>query len=221
MERLICILIGYVFGMFQTAFIYGKLHHIDIREHGSGNAGTTNALRTLGWKAGFITFLGDVLKAVLASLVVRLIYRNTHADCMTMLVLYTGIGTVLGHNFPCYLKFKGGKGIATTAGVIMSLGCWQLCVLGILMFFLTLFITRYVSASSLVLVITVFAGFVVFDHTGLIGGLATKAFTYEATIVMLVFVILAFVRHKANIVRIIKGTENEFKLKKNMVEEDK
>lgn len=221
MERLICLIIGYVFGMFQTAFIYGKLHHIDIREHGSGNAGTTNALRTLGWKAGFITFLGDVLKAVLASLVVRLIYRNTHADSMTLLVLYTGIGTVLGHNFPCYLHFKGGKGIAATAGVIISLGCWQLDLLGFVMFILTLFITRFVSAGSLVMVLSVFAGFVVFAHIGLIGGMGTNAVIYEAIVVMLVFVILAFVRHKANIGRLIKGTENKFKLKKNMVEEEK
>ena len=221
MERIICLLIGYVFGMFQTAFIYGKLHHIDIREHGSGNAGTTNALRTLGWKAGFITFLGDILKAILASVVVRLIYRNSHADCMTLLVLYTGIGTVLGHNFPCYLKFKGGKGIAATAGVIISLGCWQLCLLGLILFFLSLYITRYVSVGSLVMVLSVFAGFVTFNHVGLIGGLDTNAYIYEAIIVMLVFVILAFVRHKANIVRLINGTENEFKLKKNMVEENK
>ena len=85
MERLLCLIIGYVFGMFQTGFIYGKINHIDIREHGSGNAGTTNALRTLGWKAGFITFAGDILKAVLASLVVRLIFRNTHTDSMTLL----------------------------------------------------------------------------------------------------------------------------------------
>ena len=221
MERLLCLIIGYVFGMFQTGFIYGKINHIDIREHGSGNAGTTNALRTLGWKAGFITFAGDILKAVLASLVVRLIFRNTHTDSMTLLVLYTGIGTVLGHNFPFYLHFKGGKGIAATAGVIVSLGCWQLDLLGFAAFMLTLFITRYVSAGSLVMVLSVFAGFVVFDYIGLIGGLLSKATTIEATIVMLVFVILAFVRHKANIKRLLHGEENEFKLKKNMVEEEK
>ena len=140
---------------------------------------------------------------------------------MTFLVLYTGIGTVIGHNFPFYLHFKGGKGIAATAGVIVSLGCWQLELLGFAAFMLTLFITRYVSAGSLVMVLSVFAGFVVFDHTGLIGGLLSKATTIEATIVMLVFVILAFVRHKANIKRLLHGEENEFKLKKNMVEEEK
>ena len=74
MERIICLLIGYVFGLFQTGYLYGKTKHIDIRTKGSGNAGTTNALRTMGKKAGLITLLGDCLKCVFAVLVVRLIY---------------------------------------------------------------------------------------------------------------------------------------------------
>lgn len=85
-ERLISIGIGYLFGLFQTGYIYGKLHHIDIRKYGSGNAGTTNALRTLGWKAGVVTFLGDCLKCVAAALVVHLIYGNTHADLILSLI---------------------------------------------------------------------------------------------------------------------------------------
>ena len=76
MERLICVAIGYLFGLFQTGYIYGKIKHVDIRKHGSGNAGATNALRTLGWKAGAITFLGDCLKCVLAVLVVRSIFAQ-------------------------------------------------------------------------------------------------------------------------------------------------
>lgn len=212
MERIICLLIGYVFGMFQTAFIYGKLHHIDIREHGSGNAGTTNALRTLGFKAGLIVFLGDIIKPVLAALLVRLIFKETHPDDITLLVIYSGIGVVLGHNFPAYLKFKGGKGIAATAGVVLSLGCWQLIVLGLFVFFLILFITKYVSSGSLTMVSAVFGGFVVFVHMGIIGGLGSTAIIYEATAVWFVFVLLAFIRHKDNIVRLWNGTENELGL---------
>ncbi len=102
MERLICIIIGYIFGLFQTGYIYGRLHRIDIREHGSGNAGTTNAMRTLGKKAGIITYVGDMLKAVVASFIVRLIFSNSNIDIVT-LILYSGIGVVLGHNFPVYL----------------------------------------------------------------------------------------------------------------------
>jgi len=114
MERLICVVIGYLFGLFQTGYFYGKLKHIDIRQHGSGNAGTTNALRTLGWTAGAITFLGDCLKCVAAVAVVYWLYGSTH-DNISLLAMYAGMGAVLGHNFPFYLKFKGGKGIAATA----------------------------------------------------------------------------------------------------------
>ncbi|MBQ8596705.1 MAG: glycerol-3-phosphate acyltransferase, partial [Lachnospiraceae bacterium] len=80
MERIVCLVIGYVFGLFQTAFIYGKLNGIDIREHGSGNAGTTNALRVLGTKAGLIVFAGDVIKTVLAIVICGLIFKNSHPD---------------------------------------------------------------------------------------------------------------------------------------------
>ena len=213
MERLICLAIGYVFGMFQTAFIYGKLHHMDIREHGSGNAGTTNALRTMGWGAGFTVFIGDTLKAVLSSIVVRFIFKASHPDSITMLLLYSGIGVVLGHNFPAYLKFKGGKGIAATAGVILSLGCWQLIVACLITFFVTLAISKHVSTSSLTFVTMGFAGFVLFSQLGIIGGLGTKAVLIEAYIVMFVFMAMAFIRHKDNIKRLINGTESVFTLK--------
>ena len=118
MERLICLLIGYAFGLIQTGYIYGKINNIDIRTLGSGNAGTTNALRTLGWKAGVITFIGDCLKCVVAVLLVRFVYKG--AGNTDLLAIYTGLGAVLGHNFPFYLKFKGGKGIASTAGLILA-----------------------------------------------------------------------------------------------------
>ena len=120
MERVICLAIGYVFGLFQTAFIYGKMNHIDIREHGSGNAGTTNALRVLGKKAGLIVFLGDVFKCFFAVELVRLLFKHTYPDILPLLSLYAAAGAILGHNFPFYLQFKGGKGIAATAGLILA-----------------------------------------------------------------------------------------------------
>ena len=109
MERLVCLLIGYIFGLFQTGYFYGKTQGVDIRKMGSGNAGSTNALRTMGIKAGMITLLGDCFKCVIAVLVVRGIYGQSHADILPLLSLYTGFGAVLGHNFPFYLKFKGGN----------------------------------------------------------------------------------------------------------------
>ena len=100
MERLICIAIGYVFGLFQTSYIYGKMHGIDIRKCGSGNAGTTNMLRTMGTKAGAITLLGDAFKCVISVLVVRTLFRTQYAEILPLLSIYTAAGVILGHNFP-------------------------------------------------------------------------------------------------------------------------
>ena len=104
MERLICLAVGYVCGLFQTGYLVGKMNHIDIRKEGSGNSGTTNALRVLGWKAGIFTFLGDVLKCVAAYFIVRFMYRGS--DCLPLLVMYAGAGVTLGHNFPFYMNFS-------------------------------------------------------------------------------------------------------------------
>ncbi len=214
MERLICLAIGYAFGLIQTAYIYGKMHHIDIREHGSGNAGTTNALRTLGKKAGLIVFLGDLLKVVVATIVVRLIFKDSHPESLTLLVLYAGFGAVLGHNFPVYLKFKGGKGIAATGGLIIALGRWELILVGLTVFVLSVVVSKYVSVGSLLMVFTVYITFAIMDYFGLIGGLEPQNIAYEAMVIFFLFVVLAFVRHRANIVRLFKGTENKLSFKK-------
>ena len=129
MERLICVLIGYAFGLIQTGYIYGKAYHVDIRKKGSGNAGTTNALRTMGWRAGAVTFLGDCFKCVFAVAAVSMIYGKIHADIFPLLTMYTGMGVILGHNFPFYLQFKGGKGIAATAGLLIStVNIWMVLI---------------------------------------------------------------------------------------------
>ena len=144
MERILCLAIGYVFGLFQTAYIYGKMHGIDIRQHGSGNAGTTNTLRVLGTKAGLIVFAGDVLKCVCAIVACSLLFGKNHPDMIYLLKLYAAAGAILGHNFPFYLGFKGGKGIAATAGLILAFHPTFLPV-GVLVFFGIFFTTHYVS----------------------------------------------------------------------------
>ena len=118
MERLICLAVGYVCGLLQTGYLVGKMNHIDIRKQGSGNAGTTNALRVIGWKAGIMTFFGDVFKCVAAVVIVCLLYRGS--DCLPLLAMYAGTGVTLGHNFPFYMGFKGGKGIAVMAGLVAA-----------------------------------------------------------------------------------------------------
>ena len=152
LERLICIAIGYVFGLFQTGYIYGKIKHIDIREHGSGNAGATNTLRTLGWKAALITFLGDCLKCVLAILLVKLLFRNGQVP-VSLLGMYAGLGAVLGHNYPFYLNFKGGKGIASTGGIILATNPIMV-IISLALFGTIVGVTKYVSLGSIVLMVS-------------------------------------------------------------------
>ena len=118
MIRLLCLAIGYLFGLFQTSYILGRVHGIDIREYGSHNAGTTNMLRTMGLKAGLLTFAGDCGKCILAVVLVRVVFGKTHADILPLLEFYAAAGTILGHNYPFYLGFRGGKGIAATAGLV-------------------------------------------------------------------------------------------------------
>ena len=141
-ERLISILIGYVFGLFQTSYIIGKMHKTDIREHGSGNAGTTNALRTFGKKAGAMTLLGDCLKCVLAIVVVRLIFAGRETEMMPLLCIYAAAGCILGHNFPITLGFRGGKGIAASVGFLIAFD-WRMFVICAVVFFALFFTTMF------------------------------------------------------------------------------
>lgn len=207
MERIICLLIGYVFGLFQTGYLYGKTKHIDIRTKGSGNAGTTNALRTMGKKAGLITLLGDCLKCVFAVLVVRLIYGGSHGDILPVLSMYAGIGAVLGHNYPFYMKFKGGKGIAVTAGIIIT--SWNIWIMLICLavFVGMVAVTKYVSVGSLAVVITYFICVVVYGQMGEFG--VQGSYLYEIYILAALVVISAFFKHRSNIQRLREGTENK------------
>lgn len=212
MERLISLAVGYVFGLIQTGYIYGKAHHVDIRKEGSGNAGTTNALRTLGWKAGLITFLGDCFKCVFAVVAVYLIYGKTEGDMMPVLSMYAGMGAVLGHNYPFYLKFKGGKGIAATAGLIVSTTNLWIVLICLVVFVSAVAITRYVSVGSLVVVVTYFLCVVVYGQMG--GYDISGSGLYEIYAVALLLVVSAFYKHRANIERLKNGTENKFRIGK-------
>jgi len=212
MERLICVCIGYVFGMIQTAYLYGRLNHIDIREHGSGNAGTTNALRTLGWKAGAITFLGDCLKCVAAVVLVRIIFGNASTGELPLLSMYAGVGTVIGHNYPFYLKFKGGKGIAVTAGLILSTNLLMTAI-ALVIFVSLVAITRYVSVGSIAVVFAFLISMIVYGQMG--GFHMEPGLLYELYSVVVCLVILTVMKHRENIKRLIQGTENKIGAKKS------
>lgn len=209
MERIICLAIGYVCGLLQTGYLVGKMNHVDIRKEGSGNAGSTNALRVMGWKAGAMTFAGDVVKCLAAVLIVRYLYRDTRY--VPLLAMYAGMGATLGHNFPFYLKFKGGKGIAVLAGLVLSTGLVMVPI-PLTAFLIAVLLTRYVSLGSL-LASSMFFLEVLFY--GQLGGF-DMAFQYRLELYVLVFLlmVLAWVRHKENIKRLLAGTENPFRSKK-------
>ncbi len=211
MERVICIAIGYIFGLFQTGYFYGKYKKIDIRNHGSGNSGATNTIRVLGWKAGVITFLGDCFKCIFAVAFVKLLYMNSAPEALPLLGLYAGVGAVLGHNFPFYMNFKGGKGVATSVGLAIATNFW-LAVISTLTFYIVMKVTRYVSVGSMALLGTFAASVIIYDRV--VGfGLPTVAMQYEMYGSVIFLFALSVVRHKENIKRLMNGTENKTKSK--------
>lgn len=207
MERLVSAIIGYAFGLIQTGYLYGKSQHIDIRTQGSGNAGTTNALRTMGWKAGAVTFLGDCFKCVLAVVVVHLIFGKNRQDILPVLAMYAGMGAVLGHNYPFYLKFKGGKGIAATAGLLVSTTNVWIVLICLVAFVGMVWITKYVSVGSLVVVITYLICVIVYGQMG--GFSVSQNHLYEIYAIAALLVVSAFYKHRENIKRLLNGTENK------------
>ena len=212
MERFICLLIGYAFGLIQTGYIYGKMKGVDIRKEGSGNAGSTNALRTMGIKAGLVTLLGDCFKCVFAVVTVYLIYGKTYADIFPLLAMYAGMGAVLGHNYPFYLNFKGGKGIAATAGLILSTTNVWMVLICLFAFLGIVAVTRYVSLGSLAVVNIYLIEVVVY---GQMGGFGVKLpYLYEMYGIAAFLMLSAFYKHKANIVRLMNGTENKISIGK-------
>lgn len=204
MLRVLCLLIGYVFGLFQTGYLYGKLHKIDIRNYGSGNSGATNTLRVLGKKAGLIVFFGDFLKTVFACLLVRILLRGNPS--VDMFALYAGFGVVLGHNFPCYLNFKGGKGIASMAGILVSMD-WRITLVCAVLFLGSVILTRYVSLGSILVVTAFLIQIVIY---GLRGNYRVAARDLpEFFILAAAITAMAIWRHRANMGRLLRGTENK------------
>ena len=205
----ICLVLGYAFGCISTGYIVGKAQKVDIRNYGSGNVGTTNALRTLGKKAALITLFGDILKCAIPVVLIKFVlFKNLpEAD---LFGLYTALGAVLGHTFPFYLKFKGGKGIAVLVGTILTFD-WRIFLICVGTFFVILAITRFVSLGSLVMEVL----FVIWVAV-------TRPGDWHMLALSLVFAVLAFYTHRENIKRLLSGMENKIGQKvKIPVEEDK
>lgn len=203
MERLICIAIGYALGLIQTGYICGKIKNIDIRDHGSGNAGTTNTLRTLGWKAGLVTLLGDCFKCVAAVMIAKAIFAG---EAENLYGMYAALGVILGHNYPFYLKFQGGKGIASTAGLIISTN-WIMVLTCATIFSATVAITKYVSLGSIFVMIAYIIQIFIFGQMGAFH--LSGPLLYEYYGIAIFLTIMAIFRHRKNIVRLLNGTENK------------
>ncbi|MBR1743637.1 MAG: glycerol-3-phosphate 1-O-acyltransferase PlsY [Lachnospiraceae bacterium] len=200
-----CLVVGYFFGCISTGYFVGRFFHQDIRRLGSGNAGTTNVLRNFGKLPALITFVGDVAKAIVPILLIRFLFPTE--PVWYLLGLYCGLGAVLGHNFPFYLGFKGGKGIAVTAAVIVSTAHPIVMPVGLLIFILVVAVTRYVSVGSLLVAWIIPVNTFLFYR-------GDQMFLHML-IISLLFTVFAYFQHRQNIVRLIHGNENKlFKTKK-------
>lgn len=204
-EIVICLLVGYVLGCISSGYFVGKFYHKDIRELGSGNAGTTNVLRNFGVIPAIITFIGDLLKAIIPILLLRFVFTDTQ-NAWYLLSLYCGLGVVLGHNYPFYLGFKGGKGIAVTAAVVMSAAHPIMIPIGLAIFIGVVAVTRYVSVGSLFVAWYIPANTLVFHRFD-------DAFVHMM-VISLLFTLFAYFQHRENIVRLIHGNENKLGQKK-------
>ena len=211
LPRLSSLAIGYVLGWFATGYLYAKSKGVDIRTKGSGNIGMTNTLRNLGLKAGLITLIGDAGKAALAVFLSWLLFHGTYPDQIRLFMLYAGFGAILGHNFPLPMKFKGGKGIACTVGLIAAFAWWELPI-SIGLFLLALALTRYVSLGSILIVTSFFVQTLVFALTLHPFGNLSNGETAELLILAGLVMALGVIRHRENIGRLIAGKENKFSL---------
>jgi len=208
--------IGYLIGSLDGALIFGKLFYgVDVRDYGSGNAGTTNVVRVLGWRAGLITLALDVIKgsaAVLAGMLLARIYGEDAEAFCRLFGACTGLGAVIGHDWPLYFQFRGGKGVAVTVGAALALTPWPGVIIACVAIAI-IAVTRLVSLGSL-------TAFVILPF--LIRGF------YPGVDVLLIWAVvvslMGIIAHRQNIGRLIKRKENKLTfsqkppmIQKNMV----
>lgn len=196
MKYILVLVISYFIGTISGSYIIGKLFlDKDIRKYGSGNAGTTNAIRVLGKKAGVITFIIDFLKGVAVTFIIGSFFEKN-------LIPLGILGAIIGHDFPFYMNFRGGKGVATTLGALalfnfpLTLICYIVWVLGTV-------ITKMVSVGSILFFISIIIVYTFMSELN----------TYNVVLVNII-ALIGIIRHKDNIKRIIAGNENKIGGKK-------
>lgn len=205
-------ILSYLLGSIPSGVLIGKLfRQIDIRHHGSKNTGTTNSIRVLGWGLGSLVFVLDILKGAAVMLLIRDIIGDTSlyqfGSAQIGILSVYGFMAVIGHVFPLFLNFKGGKAVATTSGVMLAIEPWTF-VAAVAIFLLFVLISRYVSVSSTVISIIVLSFYII---RALLPNYPVTNWPtrgVDAVIILLCAVII-ILRHKANYQRLQAGTENK------------
>ena len=197
------LVLGYIVGSFPSGYLAAKLSGVDIRQHGSGNIGATNVLRVVGKPWGIAVFLADALKGLLAVWASSvLVARSGAIDYSELYAILAGAACVIGHSFPIWLGFKGGKGVATSAGVIF--GILPVAALTIFLVWLVVFlVTRYVSVASIIAALAL----------PLTVGLLVQLKRTQGAVLLYfsaAMTVLVIWRHRSNIARLLNGTEQRF-----------
>ena len=203
---IICLVVGYICGCFMTGYFVSKIKKVDIRKKGSGNVGTTNSIRVFGKKIGYLIFVGDFMKAFLPVMLMKFVFFKDD-PMVSVLCLLTGLGAILGHDFPFFLKFKGGKGVATMVGAICGYD-WRYFIVVAIVFFGVFEISRFVSLGSIITSVAIPVFMLIF-HWG----------EWWEFLITVIYCLLTVWSHRSNIKRLISGTENAFPRKKKKEEQ--
>lgn len=202
MKLVLVFIISYLLGSIPVGYIVSRfINGLDIRKHGSGNTGATNVFRVLGLKAGLLTAIGDIGKAIIAIKIVERILLEPHWGLeLRTILLISGIIVIVGHNWSIFLGFDGGKGVATTVGVLLTLLPYSLLIL-VGIWVLLVYFTRYVSLASIVSGLTIPILMILFREPS------------EYIFFGIIAAIFVIYRHRSNIQRLLKGKENKIEFK--------
>ena len=201
-------IVAYLIGSISFSVIISKkMAGFDVREKGSGNAGATNMLRSVGKKAAILTLLGDALKGVVAILFAIIVGAIAKSADKSLLVQIAGILVVVGHTFPVFFGFKGGKGVATSLGVLLMTN-WKIGLICLVFALVLMAVTRMVSLGSIGAAV-LFPVLVLFIHTNFTISEGSSYFIYSVILAAIVIF-----NHRANVQRILNGTENKLSFKK-------
>lgn len=204
---IICAIVAYAIGSISFSVIFSrKFAGFDVREKGSGNAGSTNVLRTVGKKAAIFTLICDALKGIIAILIATAMAHFAKDVDKALLVEIAGIAVILGHTFPIFFEFRGGKGVATSLGVLLTVN-WQIGLICLVFALVIIILTRMVSAGSVLAailfpILTLFIGKEYFIISG-------SYFVFS-----IIMALIVMFNHRSNIKRVLNGTENKMNFKK-------